>query len=55
MVWKKNRNNYAMLLLDQVLNGHLEMPFTVLPPEGCLPVLQKQYLVILQMIEINKT
>jgi len=43
--WKKNRNRYAILLLDQVLNNKLESPFTSTPPEGGLIVLQ-QYEVV---------
>jgi len=41
MIWKKNRNRYAILLLDQVLNGKLEQPFTSIPPEAGLVVLQQ--------------
>eukprot|EP01022_Parablepharisma_sp_SALTPOND_P026066 TRINITY_DN616_c0_g1_i1.p4 TRINITY_DN616_c0_g1~~TRINITY_DN616_c0_g1_i1.p4 ORF type:complete len:465 (+),score=59.27 TRINITY_DN616_c0_g1_i1:268-1662(+) len=41
IVWKKNRNRYAILLLDQVLNQRLEAPFTSLPPDGGLVVLQQ--------------
>ena len=40
VVWKKNRNRYAILLLDQVLNNRLEPPFTSLPPESGLVVMQ---------------
>ena len=32
--WKRNRNNYAVWLLDMVLNKHLEKPFNKVPPEG---------------------
>lgn len=41
IVWKKNRNRYATLLLDQVLNGKLSSPFTGLPPEGGLVAIQQ--------------
>ena len=33
-VWKRNRNLYAVWLLDMVLNKKLEKPFTKVPPEG---------------------
>ena len=39
--WKKNRNLYAMLLLDWVLNGRLVKPFTLVPPDSHLPVFNK--------------
>ena len=32
--WKRNRNLYAMWLLDMVLNKHLDKPFSKVPPEG---------------------
>ena len=39
--WKRNRNLYAMTLADWVLNGKLEKPFTSVPPDSHLPVLNK--------------
>ena len=39
-MWKKNRNLYAVWLLDMVLNGKLEKPFTRVPPDGNLDMLQ---------------
>ena len=39
--WKRNRNLYAMLLTDSVLNGKLIKPFTLVPPDSHLPVLNK--------------
>ena len=32
--WKRNRNLYAVLLLDMVLNKRLEKPFVKVPPDG---------------------
>ena len=32
--WKRNRNLYAIWLLDMVLNKKLEKPFTKVPPDG---------------------
>ncbi|CAI2366973.1 unnamed protein product [Moneuplotes crassus] len=39
--WKRNRNLYAMILTDCVLNGKLTKPFTQVPPDAHLPVLNK--------------
>lgn len=39
-MWKRNRNQWARLLLDQLNTGVLEAPFDVLPPEGGLPPVQ---------------
>lgn len=44
-VWKKNRNLYARILLNQVHKGNLSEPFDKRPPEGPLPKLNK-YLVL---------
>lgn len=44
-IWKKSRNLYAMLLLDQVLNGKLEKPFNRLPPEASLPSIKESEVV----------
>ena len=41
MVWKRNRNTYARLLLEQLRCGTLAEPFTALPPDGPLPTLPK--------------
>ena len=38
-VWKRNRNMYAIWLLDMVLNRRIEKPFTKVPPEGSLEML----------------
>lgn len=40
-VWKKNRNSYARLLLEQLKAGRLEEPFSAMPPSSPLPVLPK--------------
>lgn len=48
MVWKRNRNLYTMLLLDQILNQRLETPFLTGPPDGGsngLPILSKTSIV----------
>lgn len=39
--WKRSRNLYAMLLTDWVINGKLVKPFTLVPPDSHLPVLNK--------------
>jgi len=44
-LWKKSRNLYAMLLLDQVLNGKLDKPFNRLPPEASLPSIKESEVV----------
>ncbi len=41
VVWKKNRNAFARLLLDQLRAGRLAEPFHQLPPDGPLPTLPK--------------
>ncbi|CDW87141.1 UNKNOWN [Stylonychia lemnae] len=41
IVWKKNRNLYTMMLLDQILGQKLEKPFQSQPPDGGLPLLSK--------------
>ncbi|KAL3138552.1 hypothetical protein ABBQ32_006328 [Trebouxia sp. C0010 RCD-2024] len=38
-VWKKNRNAYAKLLLNQLKQGRLEKPFNAAPPSGPLQTL----------------
>lgn len=40
LVWKRNRNQHARLLLAQLRTGVLEAPFDNLPPESGLPTLQ---------------
>lgn len=45
VIWKKNRNLYAKLLLSNVLNKSLGEPFTRGPPEGALPKLNKAEIV----------
>eukprot|EP00887_Chlorella_sp_A99_P005213 scaffold1.g5213.t1 len=40
-VWKKNRNAYAQLLLEQLRAGKLAEPFHLLPPDGPLSTLPK--------------
>jgi hypothetical protein len=35
--WRKHRNAFARLLLNQVIAKHLSEPFNVLPPDGPLP------------------
>eukprot|EP00775_Hariotina_reticulata_P004241 gene4241-4491_t len=37
--WKRNRNQYARLLLEQLRAGCLEVPFNGMPPDGGLPTL----------------
>ena len=39
--WKLNRNRYALLLLDQILNNELKPPFSSIPPYQELPMIQK--------------
>lgn len=39
ITWKRNRNLYARLLLEQLRAGVLEVPFHGLPPQGALPTL----------------
>ena len=39
--WKKNRNLHAISLLNMIINGHLEEPYTKFAPEGPLPFLSK--------------
>lgn len=46
-VWKKTRNLYAMLLLDQVLCGRLQPPFACLPPQGSLPPIAESGVVLI--------
>jgi hypothetical protein len=41
IVFKKNRNLHARLMLEQLRVGRLEDPFDTLPPEGPLPTLPK--------------
>ncbi|GFR52868.1 hypothetical protein Agub_g15496 [Astrephomene gubernaculifera] len=36
-VWKRNRNLYCALMLAQLQQGRLELPFTATPPDGALP------------------
>lgn len=43
--WKQNRNNYALLLQNSVINGMLNEPFNKIPPEGSLPALNKHVVV----------
>lgn len=42
VAWRKNRNLYAMLLLDQVINLRLDKPFTSPVPDSGLPVLPER-------------
>mmetsp|Transcript_15737 Transcript_15737/g.44037 ORF Transcript_15737/g.44037 Transcript_15737/m.44037 type:complete len:379 (-) Transcript_15737:1-1137(-) len=39
--WRKNRNKYALLMLEQLRRGRLEEPFDKGPPGGPLPTLPK--------------
>lgn len=39
LVWKKNRNLHARLLLEQLRGGRLADPFTHTPPDGPLRTL----------------
>lgn len=39
--WKKNRNLYCMMLLDQLFNKKLGKPFIKMPPEDALPMLSQ--------------
>ncbi len=39
LVWKRNRNLHARLLLEQLRSGKLEAPFHQMPPEGGLPTM----------------
>jgi hypothetical protein len=40
-VWKRQRNAWARLLLQQLRAGRLEEPFNTAPPDGTLPALPK--------------
>jgi hypothetical protein len=40
-VWKKHRNEYALVLADMVRNQALREPFVRVPPEGPLPKLSR--------------
>jgi len=40
-IWKKNRNAYAKLLLEQLKAGRIEEPFHRVPPASPLPILPK--------------
>lgn len=44
-IWKQNRNLYAYLLLDCILNKSLKEPFNKIPPEDYLPSLNKHIIV----------
>ena len=45
-VWKRNRNLYARLLLEQLrVGGPLSEPFHAMPKEGGLPTLQAYVMV----------
>ena len=39
--WQKNRNLYAELLLLMIKQQNLIEPFTKVPPDSSLPVIQK--------------
>lgn len=39
--WKKNRNLYALYLLDMILNSYFEEPFNKFPPDGNIQILSK--------------
>ena len=39
--WKRNRNLYAEILLDMIYNSNLEEPFSRIPPEGPLPIINR--------------
>jgi len=43
--WKQNRNNYALLLLNCVINGSLNEPFNKVPPADSLPSLNTHIVV----------
>lgn len=44
-MWKRNRNHYALSLLDQIINEKLENPFSLTPPEGSLPSISTHQIV----------
>ena len=44
-IWKQNRNNYALLLLNCIINGSLNDPFNKVPPENSLPTLNTHIIV----------
>lgn len=54
-VWKKNRNNYAYLLLKMLDLGKLEEPFNKLPPDGALPKLDSTKLSLISKTHSAKT
>ena len=39
--WKKNRNLYAILLLNMLINNKLEEPFDKMPKDNDLPIISK--------------
>jgi hypothetical protein len=39
--WKKNRNLYCMMLLDQLFSRKLSKPFIKMPPDDALPMLSQ--------------
>ena len=44
-IWKQNRNNYALLLLNCITNGSLSDPFNKVPSENPLPTLNTHIIV----------
>lgn len=54
VAWKRNRNDYAALLLDMMWSGHLGEPFDKLPADGPLPILNKQLIVIIFLLRESK-
>lgn len=51
--FKEDRNLYAMLLLDMVLNRQLTEPFNKMPADGPLPALNRNALVFICCLLLN--
>lgn len=54
-VWKKNRNAYAKLLLNQLKQGRLEKPFNAAPPAGPLQTLPASLTYAFSLPRTNST
>ena len=54
-VWKKNRNAYAKLLLNQLKQGRLEKPFNAAPPAGPLQTLPASLIYAFSLPRTNLT
>lgn len=52
--WKKNRNIYAEILLEMVLSGSLDEPFSKVPPDSSLPVISRANVHITQFTFLRR-